>query len=1002
MSNDTKTIHPKLSKCNKCFKTFSTINIKLTPHPTIEQCTIVSCQRCHSLWYVCTHHNNRFSYSNRSKMIQHFNNLHPPSRIETLSLAQPKRQDREGQQEHVDFSLSAGHNSTMMFDNCDNSYDSSLHSSPNDDLINSNIIVQHNRDISHLEHQQMLVEKQFQNINSQFFVDEVQNHGHGICGITSKAFSQNHHCQSNSSLHEALFHLRTTYFCSHLTENQQKEFALILNDISSKKFETTKIPLSMTDIRKFYTSGKYSIYQNLPTPKTFQLDNHACISISDIIDCSLAIGIEIDLYRSSYYKQMAINNNDLHHIKRTYNILKEVHDKNLSQNCDPYVFLVIIWSDDFEVNHTRKNRNSTCLKTLTLVPPPNMSTSKKHTNAICLGRKNQDHSTVNTYFQNELKQLGTIKERYLYQLQRYAPTVVKILAMSSDRPERCALNDVLYYSGSSTRRWSYSSLVSPFKLRSCPRCISKRFESMFITNSKRKRKNSCGYCCDFDFGTKKSVNTFSIPENYPKTMHPNSPPPPKERDINKANKSSKLSPIKLSYNILTQGLEFAIFNYYKKVWSKKETTEYMKLLGIGTRVTRYAIDFANSMSTSHNNPESLFSTFIYPSMWKSNLNLDDFLETPMHHLFEGIVKTIIEVQMSFFKSHNKWHSYGTFGNTILADVNQLKLGYCRAEPFTAGKDFKTGGWIAETYLGYSRLMLILLNKSNKIDTESLLGYNELVLVVQTLLALLSRLMQHESDNIDEIDDYVKLFLAVCHYYENKIGFDDNSDPFWFKKSNFVSLLNLNDQIIEYGPVYLHWEGVRERFIQNIKPVLVNMRTTVSYLTKKLEKIHQDSTLEILYDSHIKQDIERQVRFDDFETFDGLSEVKRRIDNNDSMSGVVIQLGKTMYGIIVKTKTTYDFYQLMFEDDCGFHSINLWYSKIQVKTEYLFSFNSKEQLSNKVCDYIIIVPYDPNSSENSMEYTIISKNWKCRDVSNVLSTFSPSVNSLKDMIQNIYF
>ena len=61
--------------------------------------------------------------------------------------------------------------------------------------------------------------------------------------------------------------------------------------------------------------------------------------------------------------------------------------------------------------------------------------------------------------------------------------------MSSDRPERCALND----SGSSTRRWLYSSLVSPFKLRSCPRCMTKRFQSMFVNNSKRKRDNHCGY-----------------------------------------------------------------------------------------------------------------------------------------------------------------------------------------------------------------------------------------------------------------------------------------------------------------------------------------------------------------------------------------------------------------------------------------------------------------------------------------------------------------------------
>ena len=775
-----------------------------------------------------------------------------------------------------------------------------------------------------------------------------------------------------------------------------------MNEIISKKFDTTKIPSSISDIRKFYTTGKYSIYQNLPTPKIFQLDNHACVSISDIIDYSLAIGIEIDLHRSSYHKQMAINNQDLHHVPQSYNILKKVYDENYHNNCDPYVFLVIIWSDDFEVNHTRKNRNSTWLKTVTLVPPPNMSTSKKHTNAICLGRKNQNHSLVNTYFQNELGQLSVVKERYIHQLERFAPSVISLLAMSSDRPERCALNDVLNYSGSSTRRWLYSSLLSPFKLRSCSRCMTKRYQSMFVTNAKRKRDNPCGYCCDFNYISKKSVNQFILPSNYPKKMHPNSPPPPKERDIKKATKDSFLYPIKLSYSILTQGLEFAIFNYYKKVWSKKETVEYLKLLGVGTRISTYAINYANSKTTEYNNSESLFETFVYPSMWKSNIHLDNFLETPMHHLFEGIVKTIIDVQMIFFKSHNKWNSYGTFGNTILADINQLKIGFCRAEPFTAGKDFKTGGWIAETYLGYSRLMPIMLNTSNRIKTDNLLGYNELAIMIQTLYALISRLMQHDYDNSDQIDDYVKLFLSVCHYYENKIGFDEDREPFWYRKSNFVSLLNLNDQIQKYGPVYLHWEGVRERFIQNIKPVLTNMRTTVSYLTKKLQKVHQDSILEILYDSHINTDCKNQNRYDDFETFETLAEVNNRIQNNDCISGVTILFAKAIYGVIIKSKTSYDFHPFEFDDDNGFHSMNLWYAKVKVKDEYIISFLSKDQLSRKVSDYILAVPFDPNITKEKSEYTIISKNWKCRDISNSLTTYSPSVHSLNEMIQNIYF
>ena len=181
-----------------------------------------------------------------------------------------------------------------------------------------------------------------------------------------------------------------------------------------------------------------------------------------------------------------------------------------------------------------------------------------------------------------------------------------------------------------------------------------------------------------------------------------------------------------------------------------------------------------------------------------------------------------------------------------------------------------------------------------------------------------------------------------------------------------------------------------------------MRTTVSYLTKKLEKIHQDSILEILHDSYINTECKKQSRYDDFEIFDTLAGVNNRIQNSDCISGVTILFAKAMYGVIIKTSTTYDFYQFKFNDVCGFHNINLWYTKVKVKGGSIISFVSKEQLSRKVINYILLVPCDPNVTNEITEYTIISKNWKCRDVSNMLSTYSPSVHSLNEMIQNIYF
>ena len=377
------------------------------------------------------------------------------------------------------------------------------------------------------------------------------------------------------------------------------------------------------------------------------------------------------------------------------------------------------------------------------------------------------------------------------------------------------------------------------------------------------------------------------------------------------------------------------------------------------------------------NVENLFANFKHPSLWKSGLQLDDFVETPMHHLFEGIVKSIIELQMDFFKQHNKWSMFGSYSNNILADINQLKVAYCRAEPFTSGNEYKTGGWIAETFLGYSRLMIILINQTDKMITSTLLGYDELVLVIQVLYALISRLMQHDGNHTEQIDDYVKLFLSVCHFYEEKIGFEENSYPFWYRKSNFVSLLNLSAQIKEYGPVYLHWEGVRERFIQHVKPALTNMRTSTSYLMKKLQKIHQDNTLEIIYENLIDRSSSINNRYDDFQSFDSFQDVEDKIKNGLSFSGVVFVLATTVYGVIIKKSNVYDFYAIDFDDENGFHRSKLWYSRVALTSTNLLTFRSRHEVIEKATDYILFIPIYSDQKETYIEYTIVSKNWKCR-------------------------
>ena len=111
-------------------------------------------------------------------------------------------------------------------------------------------------------------------------------------------------------------------------------------------------------------------------------------------------------------------------------------------------------------------------------------------------------------------------------------------------------------------------------------------------------------------------------------------------------------------------------------------------------------------------------------------------------------------------------------------------------------------------------------------------------------------MTHDYVCLDDTSDHIKKFLSVCHIFETYTYTQQDQVPVWYSKGNFISLMNLPDQIKQFGPVYLHWEGVRERFIQVAKPLMKNMRTSLTYLCIKLQEINCKSVVRsVLYDAN---------------------------------------------------------------------------------------------------------------------------------------------------------
>ena len=106
------------------------------------------------------------------------------------------------------------------------------------------------------------------------------------------------------------------------------------------------------------------------------------------------------------------------------------------------------------------------------------------------------------------------------------------------------------------------------------------------------------------------------------------------------------------------------------------------------------------------------------------------------------------------------------------------------------------------------------------------------------------LMSPRDSLAPEIDEHMKVFLSCCHCYARSY-YESNVRPFWSNTGNFPTLLCLAEQRRRHGPIRWYWEGTSERFIQQVKKVLVSMRKTTQYFSGKLSKMYRNNVMEWL-------------------------------------------------------------------------------------------------------------------------------------------------------------
>lgn len=945
---------------------------------------------CNENWYICTLHGCRYKSKNR-RFFSHFNNdEHLPTLTDTdITHVIPTTSS-------ICYDDTCSHHSSSMELWNDVNDDISIIDQSSSLIPSSSPNKRFKTDINSFPND--IPNNSFNKNTQQYLKDELNNPGDGVKGLAARSFA----CSSNSTAianhQESRLHMNLTYLCNSITTPQQHLLSCVINDLMKPDiFDKTRPPMSLPDIKKFYTKSTTSINKNLPSPRAFEIDGHACVSIESVIDHMLLFGVPMNTLSTNLISQNDYLKKNIAETQEAKDIIDTVQQMYTSRNTTIYIIYLIVWSDDFEVNCNRKSQNSTWLMTVSICPPSNLKTSSICTSPIALGRKGSCHDTVRNHFNEEIERLQNKTMRYSSSHKGLISVVVKPLVISADRPERSSLNEVLGHGGKSTKRWTYSEIIDRKKLPTCETCFISRFNKINNGIIENLMPLPCTKCCDWDMSSGNKSSLFLPPSNYPTKQHPNSPDAPKDRGVS-SNSDFHLGPVKVDYCHLTKCLKYAFWNYLHSEWNKGQTSAYLRLVGISTRFINKTIEFASLNKSSLPVDKSILEKIPLPSMWRSVYRLEQCIDTPMHLLFQGVVDSIITEMQSYFKFHKKWSFFGKNAFALMDEINKLQSDFCRVETFNGGDDYTTGGWIAESYLGFSRIFSIIISPTCQfLKRDNLLGWNEFQMMIQSLNAMLARLMCEIDVSIDDITTYIKIFLSCCtRYYETVYGTNGPKDknPFW-NSPNFLSLLNLPQQIKQFGSVRLHWEGIHERFIQYVKPHLKNMRTTTSYLLLKLQEIHDHNVLkEILIDEECIKPLAWK-RYKSTLVYKTNCLVKQLIREGNCIMACIIHSDHSQnidrvnvgirYDKVVKLGT------IVFDDSNGYHLNNQWFCTIEyIDTDLNDESLSMNDFNNNISDHVILVPSN-SFADNKTRFSVIAKSWLTRNYESKMVLPNVSIN-----------
>lgn len=207
----------------------------------------------------------------------------------------------------------------------------------------------------------------------------------------------------------------------------------------------------------------------------------------------------------------------------------------------------------------------------------------------------------------------------------------------------------------------------------------------------------------------------------------------------------------------------------------------------------------------------------------------------------------------------------------------------------------------------------------------------------------------------------------------------------------MSLLNLEDTIAFFGPIRTIWEGPEEKYIQNVKREITNMRHNDGYLVTVLRKLLLSVILPMINENNPFSDSTQHVRSHNFRVYKSCADTSSIMQLNDAIVGVVTQKKELVVCMEKNGRNSgISLHRIMFDDALGTEILNLWYAPATVCSATLSYCKNREDVLNLAVDFFVMLKKPSGCNAGGVDiWTVICRSWRVRNCDEELALLRPT-------------